>query len=59
VSELAALGVHRISFGSALSHAALSAFNPLQLARLMKKEPSFAAETFSLCEISDFVTGNA
>lgn len=53
VAELAALGVRRISLGSALSRAALSAF--IRASREIKGEGTFtfAAETFSLGEISD------
>ncbi|HYK38136.1 isocitrate lyase/phosphoenolpyruvate mutase family protein [Alloacidobacterium sp.] len=53
VAELAALGVRRISLGSALSRAALSAF--IRASREIKENGTFtfAAETFSLGEISD------
>lgn len=53
VAELAALGVRRISLGSALSRAALSAF--IRASREIKEKGTFtfAAETFSLGEISD------
>jgi 2-methylisocitrate lyase-like PEP mutase family enzyme len=58
VSELAALGVRRISLGSALSRAALSAF--IGAAREIKENGAFtfAAEALSLHEISDLISGN-
>ncbi|HEX3435365.1 MAG TPA: isocitrate lyase/phosphoenolpyruvate mutase family protein [Pseudacidobacterium sp.] len=56
VSELAALGVRRISLGSALSRAALTAFINASLEIREKGTFTFAAETFSLGEIGDLVT---
>jgi 2-methylisocitrate lyase-like PEP mutase family enzyme len=55
VSELAALGVRRISLGSALSRAAMSAF--IRASREIREKGSFtfAAETFSLGEITNLV----
>ncbi len=55
VTELAALGVRRISLGSAMSRAALSAF--IRASREIKEKGtfSFAAETYSLGEIGDLV----
>jgi 2-methylisocitrate lyase-like PEP mutase family enzyme len=59
VADLAALGVRRISLGSALSRAALSAF--IYASREIKEKGTFtfAADTFSLGEITDFITGKA
>ena len=56
VAELAALGVRRISLGSALNRAALSAF--IQASREIKEKGTFtfAAETFSSSEIADLVS---
>jgi 2-methylisocitrate lyase-like PEP mutase family enzyme len=53
VSELAALGVRRISLGSALSRAALTAF--IHASREIKEKGTFtfAAETYSLFEVID------
>jgi 2-methylisocitrate lyase-like PEP mutase family enzyme len=52
ISELAALGVRRISLGSALSRAALTAF--IRASQEIKEGTfTFAAQTFSLGEISD------
>jgi 2-methylisocitrate lyase-like PEP mutase family enzyme len=53
VAELAALGVRRISLGSALSRAAMSAF--IRASREIRENGSFtfAAETYSLSEITD------
>jgi 2-methylisocitrate lyase-like PEP mutase family enzyme len=53
VAELAALGVRRISLGSALNRAALSAF--IYASREIKEKGTFtfAAETFSSSEITD------
>lgn len=58
VAELAALGVRRISVGSALSRAALTAF--ISASREIKEKGTFtfAAETFSLSEISDLIAKN-
>lgn len=55
VSELAALGVRRVSLGSALSRAALSAF--IRASREIREKGTFtfAAETFSLSEIGDLM----
>jgi 2-methylisocitrate lyase-like PEP mutase family enzyme len=55
VSELAALGVRRISLGSALSRAAMSAF--IRASREIKEKGTFtfAAETYSLGEIGDLI----
>jgi len=55
VAELAALGVRRISVGSALSRAALTAF--ISASREIKEKGTFtfATETFSLSEISDLI----
>lgn len=55
VSELAALGVRRISLGSALSRAAMSAF--IRASREIKEKGTFtfAAETYSLGEICDLI----
>jgi 2-methylisocitrate lyase-like PEP mutase family enzyme len=55
VAELATLGVRRISLGSALSRAAMSAF--IHASREIKEKGTFtfAADTFSLGEISDLV----
>jgi 2-methylisocitrate lyase-like PEP mutase family enzyme len=55
VSELAALGVRRISLGSALSRAAMSAFIRASREIMEKGSFTFAAETFSLGEITDLV----
>jgi 2-methylisocitrate lyase-like PEP mutase family enzyme len=55
VAELAALGVRRISLGSALSRAALTAFIHASREINEKGTFTFAAETFSLGEISDLV----
>ena len=56
VAELAALGVRRISLGSALNRAALSAF--IHASREIREKGTFhfAAETFSLSEITDLVS---
>jgi len=53
VAELAALGVRRISLGSALSRAALTAF--IHASREIKEKGTFtfAAETYSLSEVID------
>jgi 2-methylisocitrate lyase-like PEP mutase family enzyme len=52
IAELAALGVRRISLGSALSRAALTAF--IHASEEIKEGTfTFAAQTFSLGEISD------
>jgi 2-methylisocitrate lyase-like PEP mutase family enzyme len=53
VSELAALGVRRISLGSALSRAALTAF--IHASREIKEKGTFtfAADTYSLSEVID------
>ncbi|MGC1298779.1 MAG: isocitrate lyase/phosphoenolpyruvate mutase family protein [Alloacidobacterium sp.] len=56
VAELAALGVRRISLGSALSRAALSAFVNASREIREKGTFTFAARTLSLSEISDLVT---
>ena len=55
VAELAALGVRRISLGSALSRAALTAF--IHASREIKEKGTFtfAAKTLSLSEIGDLV----
>jgi 2-methylisocitrate lyase-like PEP mutase family enzyme len=55
VAELASLGVRRISIGSALSRAAITAF--IHAAREIKEKGSFtfAAETFSLSEVGDLI----
>ncbi len=55
VTELAALGVRRISLGSALSRAAMSAF--IRASREIMEKGTFtvAAETYSLGEIGDLV----
>ena len=55
VSELAALGVRRISLGSALSRAAMSAF--IRASREIKEKGTFtfSAETYSLSEIGDLI----
>jgi len=55
VSELAALGVRRISLGSALSRAAMSAFIRASREIMEKGTFTFAAETYSLGEIGDLV----
>ena len=55
VTELAALGVRRISLGSALSRAALTAFIHASQEIKDKGTFTFAANTFSLSEISDLV----
>ena len=55
VAELAALGVRRISLGSALSRAALTAFINVSREINEKGTFTFAADTFSLGEISDLV----
>jgi 2-methylisocitrate lyase-like PEP mutase family enzyme len=56
VAELAALGVRRISLGSALNRAALSAF--IYASREIKEKGTFtfAAGTFSSSEIADLVS---
>lgn len=56
VAELATLGVRRISLGSALNRAALSAF--IHASREIKEKGTFtfAAETFSSSEIADLVS---
>jgi 2-methylisocitrate lyase-like PEP mutase family enzyme len=55
VSELSALGVRRISLGSALSRAAMSAF--IRASREIKEKGTFtfAAEAYSLGEIGDLI----
>jgi 2-methylisocitrate lyase-like PEP mutase family enzyme len=53
VAELAALGVRRISLGSALSRAALSAFIHASREIQEKGTFTFAAETYSLSEVID------
>ena len=55
VAELAALGVRRISLGSAQSRAALTAF--IQASREIKEKGTFtfAAQTYSLSEIGDLI----
>jgi 2-methylisocitrate lyase-like PEP mutase family enzyme len=55
VTELAALGVRRISLGSALSRAAMSAFIRASREIMEKGTFTFAAETYSLGEIGDLV----
>jgi 2-methylisocitrate lyase-like PEP mutase family enzyme len=55
VSELAALGVRRISLGSALSRAAMSAFIRASREITEKGTFTFAAETYSLGEIGDLI----
>lgn len=55
VSELAALGVRRISLGSALSRAAMSAFICASREIREKGSFTFAEETFSLGEITNLV----
>lgn len=57
VPELAALGVRRISLGSAFSRAALSAF--IAGAREIKEKGTFtfAINTYSLSEITDMISG--
>lgn len=55
VAELAALGVRRISLGSALSRAALSAFIRASREISEKGTFTFAAETLSLGEITDLM----
>ncbi|QNI32788.1 isocitrate lyase/phosphoenolpyruvate mutase family protein [Alloacidobacterium dinghuense] len=57
VAELASLGVRRISLGSALSRAALTAF--VHAAREIKADGTFgfAAATFSLGELMDLAAG--
>jgi len=55
VTELAAIGVRRISLGSALSRAALTAFIHASQEIKDKGTFTFAANTFSLSEISDLV----
>ncbi|WP_158751965.1 isocitrate lyase/phosphoenolpyruvate mutase family protein [Acidobacterium sp. S8] len=54
VADLAALGVRRISLGSALSRAALTAF--IRASREIKEQGTFtfAADTYSLGAITDF-----
>lgn len=55
VAELAALGVRRISLGSALSRAAFTAF--IKASREIKEKGTFtfAAKTLSLSEVSHFL----
>jgi 2-methylisocitrate lyase-like PEP mutase family enzyme len=55
VTELAALGVRRISLGSALSRAAMSAFIRASREIMEKGTFTFATETYSLGEIGDLV----
>jgi 2-methylisocitrate lyase-like PEP mutase family enzyme len=57
VPELAALGVRRISLGSAFTRAALSAF--IAGAREIKEKGTFtfAINTYSLSEITDLISG--
>lgn len=57
VAELAALGVRRISVGSALSRAALGAF--VRAAREMREEGTFrfAAEAISYADANDLMAG--
>lgn len=57
VSDLAALGVRRISLGSAFSRAAMTAF--IHAAREIKEKEAFtfASETYSLGEITNFYQG--
>ena len=57
VSELAALGVRRISLGSALNRAAMSAFINASREVWEKGTFTFAAETRSLSELSDLAGG--
>jgi 2-methylisocitrate lyase-like PEP mutase family enzyme len=58
IPELAALGVRRISLGSAFSRAALSAF--IAGAREIKENGTFtfAINTYSLSEITDMISGH-
>ncbi|HLH35578.1 MAG TPA: isocitrate lyase/phosphoenolpyruvate mutase family protein [Alloacidobacterium sp.] len=58
VAELASLGVRRISLGSALGRAAMSAFIRASGEIIEKGTFTFAADTFSLGEISDLVVNN-
>jgi len=58
VAELASLGVRRISLGSALGRAAISAFIRASGEIIEKGTFTFAADTFSLGEISDLVVNN-
>ena len=57
VAELAALGVRRISVGSALSRAALGAF--IRAAREIREHGTFefATEAIPYAEVSDFMAG--
>jgi 2-methylisocitrate lyase-like PEP mutase family enzyme len=55
VAELAALGVRRISLGSALNRAAMSAFVNASREVIEKGTFTFAAETRTLSEVNDLI----